>query len=89
MWCAALVVVHEICDAITGYPHNVLGPETAEFGMKLWVTAPVIATFIEAGLGVACVYWYLSKNQHDKRTQLTLYLALGLTPFLLLPLVMR
>ena len=88
-WCGALVVVHEICDLVAGYPHNVFGPESAEVGLKLWVTAPIIATFIEAGLGITCVYWYLRSNRLDERSRWTLYLAMGVTPFLLLPFLMR
>ena len=88
-WCAALAIIHELCDLVSGYPHNVLGPETTEVGLKLWVIAPVLATFIESGLGVACVYWYLRHHNLESKSRWRLYLAMGATPFLLLPLVLR
>jgi hypothetical protein len=88
-WCAALTVIHELCDLVTGHPHNVSGPETTEVGLKLWVIAPVFATFIEAGFGIACVSWYLRHHSLDKSNQWALYIAMGATSFLLLPLVIR
>ncbi len=88
-WCGALVIIHELCDMVTGYPHNVFGPETMEVGLKLWVNAPILATFIEAGLGVACVALFLRYYTLEKKYRRALYLAVGAVPIALMPLVLR
>jgi hypothetical protein len=88
-WCSGLIIVHEICDLVTGYSHNIMGPNTSEFGLKLWVVAPYTGTFIESALGVGCVYLYAKYNPLPSRSKVILYAILGVTPFLLLPLVLR
>ncbi|MCF6433035.1 hypothetical protein, partial [Leisingera sp. MMG026] len=88
-WCFGLVILHELCDLVTGYPHNFHGPDTAEFGLQLWVVAPVAGTIAEAGLGVACVAWFLHRYKVSSSGKWTLFLLMGATPFLLLPLVLR
>lgn len=87
--CAALVAGHELCDLITGYPHNFWGPESAQVGLQLWVTQPIIASFIEAGFGVVCVAIFIRFYEVDKMGKWVLYGMMGGVPLLLIPLVMR
>ena len=57
-WAAgALVVVHAVCDALSGHPHYIFGPETAQVGLGLYRTAPFLALAVEAVFTLAVVGW--------------------------------
>ena len=51
----ALVVVHAICDALSGHPHHIFGPDSAEIGLGLYQSAPYLALLIEAIFTAAVV----------------------------------
>ena len=53
----ALVVVHMATDLLAGYPHNVLGPDTALVGTGMYYSAPTVAVLIEAVFAAAIVGW--------------------------------
>lgn len=55
-----LVVVHVLCDWLSGFPHHVFGPHTAEVGLGLYGSAPYLALGVEALFTVvvmAGVFW--------------------------------
>lgn len=58
LWCAALVVVHEVSDLLVGFQHYVLGTDTAGLGLNLYQRAPVTGLLIEALLCAGLVYWF-------------------------------
>lgn len=58
LWCAALVVVHELSDLLVGFEHYVFGSDTAALGFNLYQKAPVTGLMIEAMLCAALVFWF-------------------------------
>ncbi len=58
-WCVALVVLHEMCDLLAGFPHHVVGPDSALIGLNLYGRAPELALLLDAGVGAACVWWFV------------------------------
>ena len=83
-WCVGLVVFHEVCDLVVGYPHDVIrgvGP----IGMALYVEAPILAFLIEAAMAAAIVFWFCHRRAKSGQsvstgTQVALYgLLVGTT----------
>lgn len=57
-WMAgALVVVHMLCDAISGHTHYVFGPDSAAIGLGLYATAPYLALAIEGVFTLSVMAW--------------------------------
>lgn len=57
-WMAgALIVVHALCDAVSGHPHFVFGPDSPQIGLGLYGSAPYIALAIEAVFTLAVMAW--------------------------------
>jgi membrane-bound metal-dependent hydrolase YbcI (DUF457 family) len=56
----ALVVLHEICDLLSGFAHNVFGPGTMRFGFDFYRTGPAIAYSIELLLAVGCLIYFFA-----------------------------
>ncbi len=57
-WMAgALVVVHMLCDAISGHTHYVFGPDSAAIGLGLYATAPYAALAIEGVFTLGVMAW--------------------------------
>ncbi|MFT6400647.1 MAG: hypothetical protein ACJAYU_005425 [Bradymonadia bacterium] len=54
---AALIVVHAMCDAASGHPHYVFGPDTAQLGLGLYGTSPYLAILIELVFTGAVMAW--------------------------------
>ncbi len=80
LWCGVLVIVHLLCDLLSGYPHHLAGNETAKIGLGLYNTAPHLALFLEALVGGLCVAWYLYDRKKaglntSRKTQTLLYLV--------------
>lgn len=77
-WVAGgLVLVHTLCDALSGYPHHFFGPESAGVGLGLYISAPYVALAIEALFTAAVIGWVLRTDakagvQHS-RTTLTVW----------------
>ena len=44
----ALIVVHSICDAISGHAHFLFGPESQQLALGLYKSAPYVAIAIDA-----------------------------------------
>lgn len=58
-WCAALVVIHELCDFISGFEHRLLGPGTKRVGLDLYHRSPELALVLEAAFGAVCTWWFV------------------------------
>jgi len=90
LWCAGLVVFHELCDLVVGYPHDVIrgvGP----VGLALYVEAPILGFLIEAALGASIVFWFCRRRASAGQpvstgTQVALYGILVGTTLMTLPL---
>lgn len=59
LWCAGLVVVHELCDLLVGYEHHWMGAGSGVAGLNLYQRAPVVGLLIEAGLCAVLIMWFL------------------------------
>lgn len=85
-----LVVFHEVCDLVVGYPHDLIrgvGP----IGMALYVEAPILAFLIEAAMAAAIVFWFCHRRAKSGQpvstgTQVALYGLLVGTTLATLPL---
>ena len=58
LWCAGLVLLHEVFDLVVGFGHYVLGRHTMGLGLDLYNRAPVVGMLIEAALCAAIVSWF-------------------------------
>ena len=56
----ALVLFHEVCDLLSGFAHNILGPGTQRLGLDLYRTGPAAAYAIELVLAAGCVVYFLT-----------------------------
>jgi len=52
-----LIVVHLLCDAISGHTHHVFGPDSAAIGLGLYATAPYLALVIEGVFTLGVLAW--------------------------------
>lgn len=66
LWCAMLVILHEICDLVVGFEHYVLGADTTAVGLNLYNTAPVKGLLLEAALCGAIVFWFCNHRANSK-----------------------
>jgi len=90
LWCMGLVLFHEVCDLVVGYPHDVIkgvGP----IGMALYVQAPIFAFLIEAAMAAALVFWFCHRRAKSGQpvstgTRIALYGLLVGTTLATLPL---
>jgi len=62
LWCAALVLAHEVFNLLVGFEHHVLGPDTAAVGLNLYNNAPVSGLLIEAGICAGLVFWFCRRR---------------------------
>lgn len=62
LWCAALVLVHEVFDLLVGFEHYVLGPDTVGLGFNLYNKAPVSGLLIEAAICAGVVFWFCRRR---------------------------
>ena len=67
LWCAALVVFHELSDLAVGFTHTVMGKGTAEVGFNLYQNAPVSGLIIETVMCAGIIFWYLRKRKATGR----------------------
>lgn len=54
-WCAALVVVHWLCDFVVGFEHHVIGNDGINLGLNLYNTHPIVGLMIEACFAAICI----------------------------------
>lgn len=62
---AALVLLHEACDLLSGFAHNVLGPGTPRFGLDLYRNSPATASVIELVLALGCLGYFLLERRRQ------------------------
>lgn len=58
----ALIVVHGLCDALSGHPHFVFGPDSLQVGIGLYASAPYLALAVEAVFTGAVMAWVLKTD---------------------------
>jgi len=70
LWTIGLILLHELCDAISGFAHNIYGLTSPRFGFDFYRTAPVTAYAIELLLSISCVgyFLYTRKKQGEPLT---------------------
>lgn len=90
VWCAGLVLFHEVCDLVVGFPHDVI-PGVGPVGMALYVEAPVAGFLIESVMAAAIVFWFCRRRAQRGQpvstgTQVALYALLVGTTLATLPL---
>ncbi len=69
-----LVIVHALCDALSGYPHNLFGPESHQVGLGLYQNAPFVALALEGVFTAAVMGWvfWSDKRAGVRRSRTTL-----------------
>lgn len=60
-----LVLVHMFCDAISGHPHYVFGPESATIGLGLYGTTPYVALGIELVFTAVVMAWVFATDANN------------------------
>ena len=85
LWAGALVLLHEVADLLSGFPHYVFGPDTPEIGLGLYFSAPLGALAIELVVALACVWWFSKQTRLSGKRQLTLYILCFVGVAALLP----
>ncbi len=63
-----LVLFHEVCDMVSGFAHNVLGPDTPRMGFDFYRSAPATALLIELVLALVCVGYFFVKRRDQGDT---------------------
>lgn len=88
IWAGGLVLLHEVADLVSGFPHFVLGPDSPAIGLGLYIHAPVGALVAELLVALACVWWFSTRTRLAGRRQLALYLLSFLGVGALLPMAL-
>ena len=81
LWCAALVLVHEVFDLVVGFEHFVFGKETPSVGLQLYTKAALPGLLIEMALCAGLVWWFAHARTKQgrplpKNVQIWLYAIL-------------
>ena len=58
-----LVLVHELTDLVSGYPHYLWGPDSLEVGWGLYLSAPYVAVAIELVFTVGVLAWVVATDR--------------------------
>lgn len=66
-----LVLLHEICDLLSGFAHNVFGASTPRMGFDLYRGSPAAAFVIELVLATVCIgyFFFERRRQGDAVTR--------------------
>lgn len=69
-----LILVHLLCDAVSGHTHHVFGPESPAIGLGLYATAPFVALGIEAIFTASMMAWVFATDAKNgvRRSRATL-----------------
>jgi hypothetical protein len=67
LWCGALVIVHELCDLLSGWQHEIFTRGTPRIGLGLYARSPVVALLIEAVFSALVVAWYVRNERLQGR----------------------
>lgn len=77
----ALSLGHWLGDLVSGYGHNVFGPDSHSIGTDWYhLNLPAALTF-EAALGVLCVFIFTRRRSFSAGAQAGLYALFGVVPF--------
>ena len=60
-----LVLFHEVCDLLSGFAHNVNGPDSPRLGFDFYRSAPAMAFAIELALAVACLGYFVLERRRQ------------------------
>lgn len=77
MWCAGLVLFHEACDLVVGFPHHVMGPATSQVGAGLYYAAPLWGWWLETAMSLGCVLWFTSRTGLPRGRAAALFAIVG------------
>jgi len=67
LWAALLVVIHEAFDLLVGFKHFVFGQGSAEVGLGLYSSAPLIGLVIETLICACIVWWFVRVRAKNGR----------------------
>ncbi len=75
IWAFLLVIFHEVSDLLSGFSHNVFGPETTQFGFDFYNSNVLLALAIEIAISMACVHYFFKvrKGEYTKKRRLLTY----------------
>ena len=76
-----LVLVHLVCDAISGHEHHLFGPESPSIGLGLYASAPYVALGIEAVFTAGVMAWVLARDARNGVRRSTATLAVWAAVF--------
>jgi len=79
-----LALAHWLGDLVSGYGHFVFGLDSTALGTDWYHENLVAAVLFEAGLGVACVYWFVRNQGYSILINVGLLAVFGMIPFTLL-----
>jgi hypothetical protein len=66
IWCGVLVVLHWLCDLLSGWHHEVLWAGTPNIGLDLYARSPYIAFAIEIVFSAALVSWFVKSESKER-----------------------
>lgn len=84
LWCAALILFHELLDYLVGFEHRIFderlfGTNSEWIGLNLYHSAPILGLVIEALLCIACIVWFFNqRSKKDKPVSMRLKIGLPL-----------
>ncbi len=85
LWLGGLVVLHEVCDLLSGFHHFVWGPDSPRVGLGTYTHAPLLAVAIEVAVCVLCTWWFLRGSDASPKRVAGLYAVMLLGCAALLP----
>lgn len=70
----ALIVIHALCDVLSGHPHFIFGPDSIQIGLGLYASAPYLALAIEAVFTFIVMAWVWREDTKEgvRRSRATL-----------------
>lgn len=67
IWATVVVIVHLLCDYLSGWEHEVFGAGSLRVGLDLYRRSPVLAFAIEAAFAAALVTFYVRSERAQGR----------------------
>lgn len=63
LWCAALVLIHVLCDYLVGFSHQILSVTSPEIGLNSYRTMPYAAICMELAFAWICLGYFQFKRR--------------------------
>ena len=63
LWCAALVVIHVLCDYLVGFSHQIMWYASPEIGLNSYKTMPYAAIGMELAFAWICLAYFQLKRR--------------------------